>query len=128
MSFKPGDLSDTFDPVCNPPQLAAPDHPLWPAVRAALCSVYDPDMDSMNIYELGLIHAVRINDTAEGAVVEVDMHLTSPACPVAGEMPMWVYGALSAVPGVADSDITVAFDRIWTRDEMAESARIALNL
>ena len=70
---------------------------LTDAIIAALKTVYDPEIPS-DIYELGLIYKVDVDDSK---FVAVDMTLTAPACPVAGEMPGWVETAVSAVPGVA---------------------------
>src|SRR5512146_2585209 len=67
-------------------------------VIKALKTVYDPEIPA-DIYELGLIYRI---DIGEDGVVEIDMTLTAPGCPVAGEMPIWVKNAVSAVPGVSD--------------------------
>ena len=76
---------------------ASEEHPLWPKVEAAIREVYDPEIP-VNIYELGLIYKVDIN--AENNNVFVEMTLTSPACPVAGEMPGMVEDAVKTVESV----------------------------
>jgi len=90
----------------------------------ALKTVYDPEIPA-DIYELGLIYRVDISD--EG-VVEIDMTLTAPGCPVAGEMPIWVRNAVSAVPGVSDVKVNMVFDPPWDQSRMSDEARVALDM
>ncbi len=90
----------------------------------ALKTVYDPEIPA-DIYELGLIYRVDISD--EG-LVEIDMTLTAPGCPVAGEMPIWVQNAVSAVPGVSDVKVKMVFDPPWDQSRMSDEARIALDM
>lgn len=92
-------------------------------IVAALKTVYDPEIPC-DIYELGLIYKVDIEDDRS---VKVDMTLTAPGCPVAGEMPGWVENAIGAVPGVGDVTVSMVFDPPWTPDRMSEEARVALN-
>ncbi|MFN4168852.1 MAG: SUF system Fe-S cluster assembly protein [Pannonibacter phragmitetus] len=92
-------------------------------IIAALKTVYDPEIPC-DIYELGLIYKVDIEDDRS---VKVDMTLTAPGCPVAGEMPGWVENAISAVPGIGAVDVSMVFDPPWTPDRMSEEARVALN-
>ncbi|WP_439529191.1 SUF system Fe-S cluster assembly protein [Pannonibacter sp.] len=92
-------------------------------IVAALKTVYDPEIPC-DIYELGLIYKVDIEDDRS---VKVDMTLTAPGCPVAGEMPGWVENAIGAVPGVGDVSVSMVFDPPWTPDRMSEEARVALN-
>ena len=75
-------------------------------IIAALKTVYDPEIPA-DIYELGLIYKV---DVDEGRNVAINMTLTAPGCPVAGEMPIWVENAVNAVPGVAGTKVSVVFD------------------
>jgi len=91
-------------------------------IVAALKTVYDPEIPA-DIYELGLIYRV---DIADDRHVTIDMTLTAPGCPVAGEMPGWVQNAVSAVEGVSDVDVNMTFDPPWTPDRMSEEARVAL--
>ncbi len=93
-------------------------------IVAALKSVYDPEIPS-DIYELGLIYAIDIEDDR---TVRVDMTLTSPGCPVAGEMPGWVENAVNAVPGVAQTKVKLVFDPPWHHGRMSDEARLALNM
>jgi FeS assembly SUF system protein len=90
----------------------------------ALKTVFDPEIPA-DIYELGLIYRVDISD--EG-LVEIDMTLTSPGCPVAGEMPIWVKNAVSAVPGVCDVKVNMVFDPPWDQSRMSDEARVALDM
>ncbi len=90
----------------------------------ALKTVYDPEIPA-DIYELGLIYRVDISDDS---VVEIDMTLTAPGCPVAGEMPIWVKNAVSAVPGVSDVKVNMVFDPPWDQSRMSDEARVALDM
>jgi FeS assembly SUF system protein len=92
-------------------------------IVAALKTVYDPEIPA-DIYELGLIYRVDIDDDRN---VAIDMTLTAPACPVAGEMPGWVENAVSLVPGVGNVAVTMVFDPAWTPDRMSDLARVALD-
>ena len=93
-------------------------------IIAALKSVYDPEIP-VDIYELGLIYRVDID---ENRLVTVDMTLTAPACPVAGEMPIWVENAVGAVTGVGDVRVNMVFDPPWDPSRMSDEARVALNM
>ncbi|MCV6547040.1 MAG: SUF system Fe-S cluster assembly protein [Cohaesibacter sp.] len=92
-------------------------------IIAALKTVYDPEIPS-DIYEIGLIYRVDIDDDRN---VEVDMTLTAPGCPVAGEMPGWVENAVSSVDGVGLVSVNMVFDPPWTPDRMSEEAKVAIN-
>jgi len=92
-------------------------------IIAALKSVYDPEIPS-DIYELGLIYRVDVDDDRN---IDVDMTLTAPGCPVAGEMPGWVENAVSLVPGVANVTVNMVFDPPWTPEHMSDEARVALD-
>lgn len=93
-------------------------------VVKALKTVYDPEIPA-DIYELGLIYRI---DISEEGVVEIDMTLTAPGCPVAGEMPIWVKNAVSAVPGVSDVKVNMVFDPPWDQSRMSDEARVALDM
>jgi FeS assembly SUF system protein len=92
-------------------------------IVAALKTVYDPEIPA-DIYELGLIYRVEIDDDRN---IEVDMTLTAPGCPVAGEMPMWVEDAVGSVPGVGNVTVSMVFDPPWTPERMSDEARVALD-
>ena len=91
---------------------------------AALKTVYDPEIP-VDIYELGLIYKIEIDDSK---FVAIDMTLTAPACPVAGEMPGWVETACAAVPGVAGAKVNMVFDPPWDQSRMSDEARVALDM
>jgi len=91
---------------------------------AALKTVYDPEIP-VDIYELGLIYKV---DVADNKDVTVDMTLTAPGCPVAGEMPAMVQQALEQVEGIGAVTVNMTFDPPWTPDRMSEEARLELNM
>ena len=91
-------------------------------IVAALKTVYDPEIPA-DIYELGLIYKVDIDDSRH---VSVDMTLTAPGCPVAGDMPTWVEDAVSAVPGVSGAKATIVFDPPWSTDRMSDEAKVAI--
>ena len=93
-------------------------------IVAALKTVYDPEIPA-DIYELGLIYNV---DVADDRFVAIDMTLTAPGCPVAGEMPSWVENAVSAVPGVSGCKVNMTFDPPWDQSRMSEEARVALDM
>ena len=97
---------------------------LTDAIVAALKTVYDPEIPS-DIYELGLIYRVDIDDDRN---VAIDMTLTAPGCPVAGEMPGWVENAVSAVQGVQSVKVNMVFDPPWDQSRMSDEARVALDM
>ncbi|SCY78956.1 FeS assembly SUF system protein [Microvirga guangxiensis] len=93
-------------------------------IIGALKTVYDPEIP-VDIYELGLIYRVDIDDNRN---VAIDMTLTAPGCPVAGEMPGWVEDAVGAVPGVQSVKASIVFDPPWDQSRMSDEARVALDM
>jgi len=93
-------------------------------IVAALKTVYDPEIPA-DIYELGLIYKVEIDDDRN---VAINMTLTAPGCPVAGEMPIWVENAVNAVPGVAGTKVSIVFDPPWDQSRMSDEARLAVGM
>ena len=91
---------------------------------AALKTVYDPEIP-VDIYELGLVYRIDVDDDRG---VTIDMTLTAPGCPVAGDMPGWVQDAVSAVPGVKEVKVNLVFDPPWDASRMSEEARVTLNM
>ncbi len=91
-------------------------------IIASLKTVYDPEIPS-DIYELGLIYKIDIEDDRS---VAIDMTLTAPGCPVAGEMPGWVENAVGTVGGVSGVTVNMVFDPPWTAARMSEEAQIAV--
>ena len=92
-------------------------------VIAALKTVFDPEIPA-DIYELGLIYRVDIDDERN---IDIDMTLTAPGCPVAGEMPGWVENAVGSVEGVKSVAVNMVFDPPWTPERMSDEARVALD-
>jgi len=93
-------------------------------IVAALKSVYDPEIP-VDIYELGLIYKVDVSDDMD---IHVDMTLTAPGCPVAGEMPGWVEDAVRTVPGVREVTVELTFEPPWDVSRMSDEARLELNM
>lgn len=91
-------------------------------IVSALKTVYDPEIPA-DIYELGLIYRIDVEDDRQ---VKIDMTLTAPGCPVAGEMPGWVENAVGAVEGVSGVEVKMTFDPPWTPDRMSEEAQVAV--
>ncbi|OAM79029.1 SUF system Fe-S cluster assembly protein [Devosia elaeis] len=89
----------------------------------ALKTVYDPEIP-VDIYELGLIYKVDLDDDRN---LTIDMTLTAPGCPVAGEMPGWVENAARGVEGIQDVTVNMVFDPPWDASRMSEEAQVALN-
>lgn len=92
-------------------------------IVGALKTVYDPEIP-VDIYELGLIYKVDLDDNRN---ITIDMTLTAPGCPVAGEMPIWVENAVASVEGVQDVKVNMVFDPPWDQSRMSEEAMVALN-
>src|SRR5271157_1205024 len=110
----------------KPPSEMAPEElaTLTDSIVAALKTVYDPEIPA-DIYELGLIYNVDIDDSR---YVAIDMTLTAPACPVAGEMPSWVENAVAAVPTVSGVKVNMVFDPPWDQSRLSDEARVALDM
>jgi FeS assembly SUF system protein len=103
----------------------APEHDqLKDDLVAALKTVFDPEIP-VDIYELGLIYRLDVDPERN---IEVDMTLTAPGCPVAGDMPGWVENAVSSVPGVGQVKVNLVFDPPWDPSRMSDEARLALNM
>ncbi len=90
----------------------------------AFKTVFDPEIP-VDIYELGLIYKVDVNDDRD---VVVDMTLTAPGCPVAGEMPGWVKDAVDAVEGVRSCTVNLVFEPPWDPSRMSDEAKLQLNM
>src|ERR1700761_8838700 len=89
-----------------------------------LKTVFDPEIP-VDIYELGLIYKVDVSDDLD---VAIDMTLTAPGCPVAGEMPGWVQEAVMKVDGVKSCDVNLVFDPAWDPSRMSDEAKLQLNM
>lgn len=113
LSQKPADAATT-----------GPGGELYENVIAALREIFDPEIP-VNIYDLGLIYGVDIDDTAG---VTVTMTLTTPHCPVAESMPSEVEMRVSAVPGVRDAQVNLVWDPAWDPAKMSDEARLELGM
>ncbi len=119
------DTSSQQDAPMEGTPLIAPsstEHALFDNVVEAIRTVYDPEIP-VNIYDLGLIYTVDINDENE---VRIIMTLTAPGCPVAGEMPGWVAEAIEPLPGVKQVDVALVWEPPWGMDMMSDEARLEL--
>ncbi|WP_108260478.1 SUF system Fe-S cluster assembly protein [Mangrovicoccus ximenensis] len=117
--------TDTSDPQLEGAPLIKPsstDHPLHEAVVEACRSVYDPEIP-VNIYDLGLVYTVEINDEND---VNIIMTLTAPGCPVAGDMPGWVADAVEPLPGVKSVNVDLTWNPPWGMEMMSDEARLEL--
>ena len=89
-----------------------------------LKTVFDPEIP-VDIYELGLIYKVDVSDDKD---VVIDMTLTAPGCPVAGEMPDWVRDAVMAIEGIKSCTVNLVFDPPWDPSLMSDEAKLELNM
>jgi len=120
--------SETFAETWAEPQKAALPQAeldrLTDELIAALKTVYDPEIP-VDIYELGLIYKVDLSDDRD---VLIDMTLTAPGCPVAGEMPGWIEDAVMKVDGIKSARANLVFDPPWDSSKMSDEAKLALNM
>jgi FeS assembly SUF system protein len=139
MNGKPAETADTEAPVhesAAAPESAVPKavpgssipqeelEQLTADIVAALKTVYDPEIPA-DVYELGLIYKIDVDDERN---VAVEMTLTSPGCPVAGEMPTWVENAVASVAGVGVVTVKLTFDPPWDKDRMSDEAKLLLGM
>ncbi len=118
---------DLLNAVDSPASSAIPQEEMdriTDALITAFKTVFDPEIP-VDIYELGLIYKVDMDDDRK---VDIEMTLTAPGCPVAGDMPGWVENAARTVEGVADVEVRLTFDPPWTPARMSDEARLALNM
>jgi len=111
------DAEGSFDLKITDPNVNQED------IKKELREVHDPEI-SINIFELGLIYHC---DVVEGNCTTV-MTLTSPFCPVAGEMPIWTEQALLKVPGINKVEVQMTFEPTFNPSQMSEIAQFTLNL
>jgi FeS assembly SUF system protein len=121
---RPKSVADGGTPVEGSVLSAEELEQLTADIVAAIKTVYDPEIPA-DIYELGLIYKIDVDDERNVAVL---MTLTAPGCPVAGEMPIWVENAVGSVPGVGRVDVELTFDPPWDMSRMSDEARLALNM
>jgi FeS assembly SUF system protein len=124
----PAAAAPASDPARITPNVAASIPPeeverITSDLIGVLKTVYDPEIP-VDIYELGLIYKVDLDDERN---LTIDMTLTAPGCPVAGEMPGWVENAALSVEGIKDVTVNMVFDPPWGPERMSEEAQVALN-
>jgi len=112
------------DPTTAPPLSQAELDAMTDQLIEKLKTVYDPEIP-VDIYELGLVYKVDVSDDKD---VAIDMTLTAPGCPVAGEMPGWVEDAVREIPGVRNVTGDLVFDPPWDPSRMSDEAKLALNM
>lgn len=117
-------MTQATDPVEGTPLIApsSTDHVLHESIVEACRSVFDPEIP-VNIYDLGLVYTVDINDEND---VNLTMSLTAPGCPVAGEMPGWLQEAVSGVAGVRTVEVELVWSPPWGMEMMSDEARLEL--
>jgi FeS assembly SUF system protein len=106
------------------PEHLPSDAPLRDRVIAAMRTVYDPEIP-VNIYDLGLIYAIDIDEQGK---IGIDMTLTAPGCPVAGILPGQVEEAVRAVDGVREVHVELVWDPPWDQDRISDEAKLSLGL
>jgi FeS assembly SUF system protein len=112
--------ADMASPAVPPDEVTR----LGDEIVTALKTVYDPEIPA-DIYELGLIYKVDINDDR---AVKIDMTLTTPNCPAAADLPAQVENAVASVPGVREAKVTIVWDPPWDPSRMSDEARTVLNM
>jgi len=112
------------DATPTPPPSQAELDVLTDKLVEQLKTVFDPEIP-VDIYELGLIYRVDVNDERD---VVVDMTLTAPGCPVAGDMPGWVQEAVEVIPEVKSCTVNLVFDPPWDQSMMSDEAKLQLNM
>jgi len=118
------DDATAIEPTQTPPLSQAELDAITDQLIEKLKTVYDPEIP-VDIYELGLIYKVDVSDDKD---VAIDMTLTAPGCPVAGEMPGWVEDAVREIPGLRNVKVDLVFDPPWDPSRMSDEAKLALNM
>tara|TARA_R110000787_G_scaffold61770_4_gene139711 strand:- start:2975 stop:3379 length:405 start_codon:yes stop_codon:yes gene_type:complete len=119
-----GTFAETWDESARSAMSQAELDQLTDDLITAMKTVFDPEIP-VDIYELGLIYKVDVSDDKD---VLIDMTLTAPGCPVAGEMPGWVEEAVMRVPGIKSARASLVFDPPWEPSKMSDEAKLALNM
>ena len=118
------DDAASIEPTATTPLSQAELDALTDQLIEKLKTVFDPEIP-VDIYELGLIYKVDVSDDRD---VLIDMTLTAPGCPVAGEMPGWVEDAVMKVEGIKSARANLVFDPPWDPSKMSDEAKLALNM
>jgi FeS assembly SUF system protein len=103
---------------------ADPKQALMDSIVAAIKTCYDPEIP-VDIWELGLVYRIDVDDDKN---VEVDMTLTSPMCPVAGDLPPYVQQKVESVEGVKSCKLALVWEPPWRPDMMSDEAKIELDM
>ncbi|NQW11555.1 MAG: SUF system Fe-S cluster assembly protein [Alphaproteobacteria bacterium] len=125
-------LHDFMPGAVGPDGMARAGSPLPPGAKVAdeavvieaIKTVYDPEIP-VNLYDLGLIYDLEIFDDG---TVKIEMTLTAPACPVAGEIPKMVADAAAGADGVGEVEVRLVWDPPWTKARMSDEARLILDM
>ena len=119
-------MNDVGTPMEGSPLItpSSTDHPLYNSIVDACRTVFDPEIP-VNIYDLGLIYDIRLIDKND---LKIEMSLTAPGCPVAGEMPGQVANTLAKIPNVGLIEVELVWEPAWTKDRMSEDAKLALDI
>jgi FeS assembly SUF system protein len=118
------DDASAIEPTTTTPLTQAELDMITDQLIEKLKTVFDPEIP-VDIYELGLIYKVDVSDDKD---IAIDMTLTAPGCPVAGEMPGWVEDAVREVPGVRNVKVDLVFDPPWDPSRMSDEAKLQLNM
>jgi FeS assembly SUF system protein len=124
MTLVDAGATDVASPTLTAGDAAGASDSLTERIIAALRTVHDPEIP-VNIYDLGLIYRIEPKDQG---LLEIDMTLTAPGCPVAGEMLKWVENAVASVEGVGQVDVNLVFDPPWDKSRMSEDVQLELGL
>lgn len=116
----PNDPNWQFDGTIDP----AEQERFTSDIVAACKTVYDPEIPC-DIYELGLIYKVAVDEPRQA---NVEMTLTAPGCPVAGEITASLEAALGTVPGLSGAHVEIVFDPPWNQGRMSDEARVSLDM
>ena len=122
--YSPVDPNEEFKAVAGTPLAEGSEVATPEIIIEALQTVYDPEIP-VNIYDLGLIYNLKIDEKGD---IKIDMTLTAPGCPVAGEMPGMVARAVELVEGTGEIEVTLVWEPQWTPDQMSEDAKLALGM
>ena len=118
------DASLNTDPPAAPPLDAEELEMITDQLIEKLKTVFDPEIP-VDIYELGLIYKVDVSDEKD---VAIEMTLTAPGCPVAGEMPQWVREAVISIPEIRSCNVDLVFEPPWDPSRMSDEAKLQLNM
>jgi len=120
----PAEIPEDFKAVAGEPLAEGVTVAGDEAIIEAMRTVYDQEIP-VNIYDLGLIYTHVISETGN---VAIEMSLTAPGCPVAGDLPGWVAEAVAKVEGIGEVEVALVWEPAWTPERMSEDAKLALGM